>query len=469
MRPLSGEAVSSRTRLRPVARYVVHGGCPPLVRRAAEIIPPDAEYVVLDLDKTVHFGVTIGEQLGWELIAGGDTSPNAPLTPYFSWRAPAASIRHLALGVRRWGVPGLLYASTVKLGDRYATWQRLLMTRAGSDYVERVQTLLRHVLMANLAGLSRERIESCVDRAWRRWEHRLVVTRATIDAIRRSAPKLRAVLLSSASTVPTVAHAAAKLGADSYVASAIELYPSEQSEIYAAPAAVPRWLRRGRPTYYSRPGAIYHNAADNKAALLRMRHPEVFARDAVSVAISDNNYNEDRSWPEHFSHVVALNSRHPFSPFVPASSPCRSIQALDAAPLESGGRAGRFRWLGTLTACDLDGSALLARFGIRELGELEALADELRSARSHAAEALDLTVRSRIADVVTRLGEAVDRYNDASGAEKQAIGHELQTLSREVRRLDGSSRAAGRDVARIQHAIDRIHHGIATRLVARIP
>ena len=467
MRPLSGDASTSHARLRPVARYVVHAGCPPLVRRVAQVVPRDAEYVVLDLDKTVHFGITIGEQLGWELIAGGDTSPHAPLTPYFSWVSPFASSRHLALGIRRWGLPGLLYAGTVKLGDRYAPWQRLLMTRAGADYVERVQTLLRHVLMANLAGLSRERIESCVDRAWRRWERRLVVTRATIDAIRKSSPKLRAVLLSSASTVPTVAHAAAKLGADGYVASAIELYASDESEVYAAPAAVPRWLRRGRPTYFSRPGAIFHNAADNKAALLRMRYPEVFARDAVSLAISDNNYNEDRSWPDHFSHVIALNSRHPFSPFVGASSPCRSIQALDAMPLESGGRDGHFRWLGTMTAADLDAPALLARYGVRELGDLEALSDELRTARSHAAEAIDVTLRSRIADVVTRLGEAVDRYNDATGAEKRAVGRELQTLTRAVRRLESSSRAAGRGVARIQHAMDRLHHGIATRLVAR--
>jgi len=467
MRVLSADAATPRSRLRPVARYLVHGGCAPLVRRAADVLPPDAEYVVLDLDKTVHFGITIGEQLGWELIAGGDTSANAPLTPYFSWRSPAASARHLALGVRRWGVPGLLYATTVKLGDRYVAWQRLLMTRAGSDYVERVQTLLRHVLMANLAGSSRERIESCVDRAWRRWERRLVVTRATVDAMRRSCPKLRAVLLSSASTVPTVAHAAAKLGADGYVASAIELYPSEESEVYAAPAAVPRWLRRERPAYFSRPGAVFHNAADNKAALLRMRYPEVFARDAVSVAISDNNYNEDRSWPDHFSHVVALNSRHPFSPFVGTGSPCRSIQAVDAVPLESGGRDGRFRWLGTLTASDLDASALLARFGIRELGELEALADELRAARSRAAEVVDVTVRSRVAEVVGRLGEAVDRYNDAAGVEKKKIAAELYTLSREVRRLETTSRAAGAGVARIQHAIDRLHHGIAARLVAR--
>ena len=283
MRPMSGAVAESPIRLRPVERYVVHAGCAPLVDRASVLLPRDTQYLVLDLDKTVHFGITIGEQLGWELVAGGDKTPDAPLLPYFSWGHPAATAHHLALGVRRWGLAGLLYATTVRLGDRYEPWQRLLMTRAGADYVERVQTLLRNVLMANVAGSSREEIERCVDRAWRRWERRLVITRAAVDAVRRSCPKLRAVLLSSASTAPTVAHAAAKLGADGYVASAIELYPSEDTEIYAAPAAVPRGFRRGRPAFFSRPGAVFHNASENKAALLRMRYPEVFAPGAISV------------------------------------------------------------------------------------------------------------------------------------------------------------------------------------------
>ncbi len=455
-------------RLRPVSRYVVHAGCAPLLRRMTELMPGDTEYLVLDLDKTVHFEVTIGEQLGWELIAGGDTTrDDSPLTPYFTWQAPAASAWHLAVGLRRWGLPALLYAATVRLGDRYDAWERIVMARAGADYVDRVQTLLRHVLMANLAGSSREHIERCVDRAWRRWEHRLVVTRNVLDAVRRRCPKLRAVLLSSASTTPTVAQAAARLGADGYVASDIELYSKGDEEVYSAPAAVPRWLRRGRPEFFARPGAVFHNAAENKAALLRMRYPEVFAASAVSVGISDNNHNEDRSWPEHFAHAIALNSRHPFSPFVGTASPCRTIQIVDAAPLESGGHAGRYRWLGGLAKRDIAAPALLARFGIRELGELEALADELRVERGRAAVAVDVTTRGRVVGAVTRLGDAVNRYNTASNGEKPALARKLYALARDVRRLEARARAAGRGVTRLQQHMDRLHQAIATELAPR--
>ena len=461
-------AAETTIRLRPVARYVVHGGCSPLIGRVRELIPRDAQYVVLDLDKTVHFGVTIGEQLGWELIAGGDaTSEDAPLTPYFSWRAPLASARHLALGLSRWGLAGLLYAVTVRLGSRYDAWERLVMSRVGADYVDRVQTLLRHVLMANLAGLGRDQVARCVDRAWRRWEHRLVVTRGVIEAVRRGCPGLRAVLLSSASTTPTVAHAAARLGADGYVASDIELYPSGEDEVYSAPAAVPRWFRRGRPAHFSRPGAVFHNAAENKVALLRMRYPEVFAAGAVSVGITDNNYDEDRSWPEHFAHTIALNSRYPFSPFVGTASPCRTIRIVDAAPLESGGRDGRFRWLGTLVPCEIDASVLLARFGILELGELEALEDELRVERGRVSAAVDVSMRGRVVGAVARLGDVVDRYNAAGEREKRSIARELYAAAREVRRLEARARAAGRGVTRLQQEIDRLHHAIAGRLAPR--
>jgi hypothetical protein len=275
------------------------------------------------------------------------------------------------------------------------------------------------------------------------------------------------VLLSSASTAPTVAHAATRLGADGYVASAIDLYPSADTEVYAAPAGVPRGFRRGRPAFFSRPGAVFHNAAENKVALLRMRYPEVFAAGAISVGVSDNNYNEDRSWPEHFAHAIALNSRHPFSPFVGAASPCRTIQVVDAAPLESGGRGGRFRWLGTLVAREVNAAGLLARFGVRELGTLEALADELRSIRGRATEAVDVAERTRAAGVVSRLGDAVERYNRAAASERKPIARELYALSREARRLEKRARAVGRGVARVQHEIDRLHHTIATHLAER--
>ena len=52
-------------RIRPVQCYKVHAGARPLAERIAELLPEDVDHVVFDLDRTVHLGVTIGEQLGW--------------------------------------------------------------------------------------------------------------------------------------------------------------------------------------------------------------------------------------------------------------------------------------------------------------------------------------------------------------------------------------------------------------------
>src|SRR5262249_21694470 len=161
------------------------------------------------------------------------------------------------------------------------------------------------------AGYSVEQLSAFCDRAWRRWQKRLVVDAGAIAAIRENCPRLKAVLLSSASTTPTVEHAARKLGVDGFVSSALDVYADGESMVYSAPIGLPRGLRVRRPRFFSRPGAVIHNSAANKVRLLRMDYPEVFASGAVSVGVTDNNYGEDRTWPDHFTHVVALNSRHP--------------------------------------------------------------------------------------------------------------------------------------------------------------
>ncbi|MFQ5352585.1 MAG: hypothetical protein ACE5D3_05880, partial [Candidatus Binatia bacterium] len=104
---------------RLIDRYVVHGGCEPLIGRIEEIIPREAEYVVLDLDRTVHVGVTIGERLGWEIVDGGRRGPSSggdECASMFAAAHPWRSSRNIAVGLRQWGLPGLLYAATVRLG-----------------------------------------------------------------------------------------------------------------------------------------------------------------------------------------------------------------------------------------------------------------------------------------------------------------------------------------------------------------
>jgi hypothetical protein len=71
------------------------------------------------------------------------------------------------------------------------------------------------------------------------------------------------------------------------------------------------------------PGRI--NGGRAKLSALRDRFPELGAAGAVTVGISDTGYGEDHCWTEAFTHVVDVNSRHPFPPIVPRPSPLRAV------------------------------------------------------------------------------------------------------------------------------------------------
>jgi hypothetical protein len=459
------------SRYRLVERYVVHDSCVSLADRMASILPPEAEYVVLDLDRTVHLGVTIGERLGWEITVDPACTeqPDEPEfpSPLFSVHSPLRTVQSLTRGLRYWGAPGLLYAGTVRLGDRWTAWHRFLMLTLGPGYVERVQSLLRTVLMSSAAGYTPAQLETFCERAWRRWENRLVVDGAVVDAIRDHCPRLRAILLSSASTAPTVAHASGKLGVDGFVSSGVDLYAEGETEIYSAPVGLPRALGRRRPRFFSRPGAVVHNAAVNKVNLLHVHYPEVFAPGTVSVGITDNNYGEDRTWPDHFTHVVALNSRHPFSPFVASSSPCASIQMVDALPARMSATEKSLAWHGKLRAGAYDRGALSVHLGPGPLERIEAAVAQLRAARERAGQAVDASCRAGLIAVGTALSEAVDRYNSASARQRSAIAREMARLTRRARRMRGRLARAGRECARIQHEIERLHNEAARFIVSR--
>ena len=85
------EAAAGHYRI--VDAYVVRDGSLPLRERIAELFPVDTEYVVLDLDRTVHLGVTIGERLGWEIIADPLCNPayDDALVPMFHLGSPVRS------------------------------------------------------------------------------------------------------------------------------------------------------------------------------------------------------------------------------------------------------------------------------------------------------------------------------------------------------------------------------------------
>jgi hypothetical protein len=465
------ESVTSDRNFRLVDRYTVHEGCAPLVERVARIVPAEAHYIVLDLDRTVHLGLTIGECLGWEILS--DPTASTAVTEgdgYLSGRHPLRTLRRLGTGVRNWGLPGLVYAATVRLGDRWEIWHRTLVAHFGADYVERVQSSLRIALMTSASGFTHAQLQSFAERAWQRWQRRLVITREVIAEARRHCPQLRGVVLSSASTEPTVAQAAGELGVDGFVSSGVDVVERtgdrgvREGDVYTGPAGRPRWVRMRRPEMFSRPGAVVHNAAENKVRLLRMRYPEVFAAESVSVAISDNNYGEDRCWADHFDHVVALNSRHPFSPFVDRCSPCRSMQAVDALPVRDDGSEHK-RWLGTLVGGDYDAVRLREQIGAELRSKLEGFIDALEQMRAAGVDAYQAPMRRRLALLAARISDAIAHYNASTDAAKTTAAREIARLERSARRIRVQLARASAPSARLECEIQLLH-AAAGRLVA---
>ena len=462
-----------------VDSYVVHDRCTRLADRIDEIVPPEAEYVVFDLDRTVHLGVTIGERLGWEIILSrrGRRTDIDERESFWHSRRPIRSSVNLAVGLFDWLLPGLFYAGTVRLGGRWPAWHRRLNLTLGPRYVEHAQALVRSALMATTADLTDEQLEQCAERAWQKWRPNLVVDSEVIAKLRDHCPNLRGVLLSSASTTPTVAHAARSLGMDGYVSSSVEVYDVEDARVYSAPTGLPLWVHARKPRFFSRPGAVLHNAAANKVKLLRMRYPDMFDGSALTVGITDNNHGEDRDWAEHFSQVVALNSAYPFSPFVRSSSPCRAIHVVDAASEHEAGittnggppiqKASKARKAGALEARALQRDELTKQFGGDIQAELNALFADLQKTRAETAEALDTAIRQRSAEKAVEVTELVDAYNRASMAEKKRLGRRVNKAARELSRLGFTRTALDKRRFSLEHEIEALQRSCASALSVR--
>lgn len=458
---------------RLVERYRVIGQARPLIERVPDIVPRDTRFVVLDLDRTVHLGVTIGELLGWEILTDpGLRRPRdaGPPVPFFTLRRPLDSAVNLARGLRDWGLAGLMYAGTVRLGNRWPRWDGLLARQLGADYVDVVQSLMRGVLMAQASSFSEGELSIFAERAWRRTLDRLVIDRAVVERIREHCPDLEAVILSSASTAPTVAHAARQLGVDSWVASSSERHDEDGRSLYAAPASLPRWLVRGPRGTLSRPGALFHNSSTGKVRLLHMHHPELFAAGSVTVGISDNNFGEDRLWPDYFTHAVALNSRHPFSPFVGRRSPCESVTVLDAAPTGAGEcPAPAPTWHGALEERLFEGRELASRVGAQRQERLRSLAVALRAARASVRSDALASSRRELVALRSRFAGLVDSYNASVEKERRVAGRELRRLARRLRAVKREVDLATRDCTVIQHAMETHKRRTGLEVSGRIP
>ncbi len=262
-------------------------------------IPPETRLVVLDLDRTLHLDRNMGELLGWEISAYRGYGPRylTDIEPrrgagrmVLSLRRPLKTLRYLWRSGRVWALPGLYYLLWAKIASRVRWLRRWAFARFGPEPIHAVQRLPQHVLFAQIASFPPELVRELATRVWARHAADQTVEREDLAWLRRRCPAAR-IVLSTASPREVAEVAARELGFDEVIAST--------------------------------PGNI--NGGRAKLAELRTRYPELRTPGAVTVGISDTGYGEDHCWTEAFTHVVDVNSRSPFPPIAPATSPLRAV------------------------------------------------------------------------------------------------------------------------------------------------
>jgi hypothetical protein len=435
-----------------------------LCRRA---IPPDARYLVLDLDRTVHLGRNMGELLGWEVVAYRAYGPEhlaqaeprrSPGRFFLDWRRPLATVRYLWLGAWIWALPGLFYLFSLKIPGRFERGRRWLYRAFGNDPVAKVQRVPQTALMRQMAGVPAAELRLLARRVWERHAPDQVIEREDLDWLRERCPGLR-ILISSASPQPSVEVAAEALGADDVLFSTVE----QHDGWYSAPhQAAPGWRI---PRRISTPSETRFNSSHTKVERLRARYPDLADPATVSVGITDTGHGEDHCWMGYFTRVIDVNSPTPFPPIAPASSPLREVHS--AAVLTRKERARR-------TAGD---AAYLDRrrverdptdrvFQRRDLeagldplaGEVERVARELEERETALAPARGPLV-ARAQALAARLEALVHEFNRAAGRERRAA---LARLRQELRR----GRTLERELLRIERPLSDLACSLASLLAA---
>lgn len=437
-------------------RVVLHGAPVDFQTLARRAVPRDTEYVVLDLDRTVHLGRNMGELLGWELAAeqayGAElcaaldaTRPRGRLL--LSARHPIGLARYVVNGLYDWGVPGLTYFFWGKLAATREPLRRRSFLRFGPEAVREVQRIPQTALLSLLADVPAETLTRLARAVWRRHEPEQVITREDVAWLRAWCPGVR-VVLSSASPEPTVAVAAAELGVDDYAAST--------SGRAGGRVAVPIERLRGAPSAVAGPSDVVINAGDAKIADLARRHPRALAPGARTVGITDTGYGEDQAWADHFARVIDVNTDTPFVPIVRAGSPLAEIHSAALLTREEratgvlDARRGRVPSGAPREIGREELSLRLAGF----TAKAEALSREYEHAARDLYAELD-EVRTATAGVRDELDRAAVGYNEALPDARAPWLRALTALRRAEAALRDELHALERPLSEIAFALAR--------------
>lgn len=435
---------SSGTRARVVDTLVIHNGIIDFRTLCERAVPKSTRYLVLDLDRTFHFGRNLGELLGWELCAlaayGQDFLDEAeahrkPSRFVFDRSRPLSVFRYLLRGGRLWAYPGLLYFFAIKLGmhsERVRPW---LYETFGQDPVEAVQSVPRNALMHHLSDVPIDTLRKLARNVWRRYRADQVIQREDLAWLRERCPGIH-IIISSASPQPVLEVAGEELDVDEVHYTAVE----EHDGYLSSPYSLSRlFLLLRPPRRISPPSQSHVNSGERKMHRLLERYPDFLDPDVETVGITDTSYGEDHAWADYFKVVVDINSPTPFAPIVSAHSPLREIhsaQVLTQQERSGADDTKRRRPVGVsqaapekrFTSTELnhhlqDVLSSIDRLALR----YEAALTGLRNARTE--------VEKHLSHVVQMIEGDVARFNASDGSERRRALRRLRRHLRQDRKL----------------------------------
>jgi len=284
-----------------VDRLVHHGELASFRELCTRVLTPKTRYLVLDLDRTIHLGRDLGEDLGWELCAyqgygrehfGRIEDRQQSGKFLLDWEHPRKTARYLARSLKIWAYPGVYYGFWGKAAARLDWLRRRGFRHFVGDPVRAAQRVPQLTLLRHLQTTSEEVLRELAQRIWHRHKPDQVIDREDLAWVRAQWPQIE-VVLTSASPKATVEVAGEALGVD-------HMHYSTLDQINSGEAKIKR-LRE------------LCGCVDD---------PEV-----EIVGISDTSRGEDHCWAQHFTRVVDINSPTPFPAIVSSDSPLLEVHS----------------------------------------------------------------------------------------------------------------------------------------------
>jgi hypothetical protein len=294
-------ATSTSSPNRLVDRLVRHGEMASFRELCTRVLTPKTRYLVLDLDRTIHLGRDLGQDLGWELCAyqgygrehfGRIEDRQQSGKFLLDWDHPRKTAQYLARSLKIWAYPGAYYGVWGKAAARLDWLRRRGFRHFVGDPVRAAQRVPQLTLLRHLQTTSEEVLRGLAQHVWHRHEPDQVIDREDLAWVHAKWPQIE-VVLSSASPKATVEVAGEALGVD-------HIHYSTLDQI---------------------------NSGEAKIKRLRELCGQVGDPEVEIVGISDTSRGEDHCWAQHFTRVVDINSPTPFPAIVSSDSPLLEVHS----------------------------------------------------------------------------------------------------------------------------------------------